>query len=904
LIGGYELSILKHGGVLSKMKIKRMVKRLFAVASGATMLGATAMGALAADLGDYPSMFVTDGQYNGLFVVGEKAASVDNLAMTDIATSMKVAGSGGSSSTTVSGDAWMVGTTSKKLELVNSNATASALGGETFRDITTFIGEDELGALADGTWATNENDYEYQQFIFFDDDGDQSVNRIVKYTENDNDESADNLFFKSGRQIGRYKLEFTSTAQSDVTDTSGTADVTGSKLDDFENTDLTLMGAPYTVVLADRPSSGSTGRQHGAKLTLMGGSSRDTLLEGESQTYAISGKSYDVALTFVDADEAKFVVNGQQTNKLKVGETHVLSDKSEIGVSEILYQNYAGGVHSATFFVGASKLILQDTDVSAAGTGEKKLRVGSEDIDGTLVTISGTDDNTTFTITTIELNMTADDDYFVGDGQKLSDVIAAAGEENEALMNGGFDIEYNGLTEEETADLRLKSSSSRRYKLQLFDGDSNSVDIPLIYADTQQNLSVGEETQLSGASRGNQKRLHINETASGTAVLTDYNKIYKDDYFLVTGSSNTANPGNDGSAKSYLLQYKGSDKSSDTSPKIQFKNMGSSETLSYSATTATTTETVATIKLGGHSFIVQNASVQTADDYQVIVDLNGGGTMETNAKGITFVDAYGSEWAFDDFAGRDLGAYAGGPGGHGNVSTVDFFTVTQTTPNTDDYDNSAPANVVLNITGAAGPEVRAAITGVTLTTPDGETEVSYGWTSMGSFIKFDEPSSDPDAMTLTYPMKQRLPQVYFTSGATSKAKSSSGSLVAVQVVDATKLDTEVASVDAQNVIAVGGPCVNTVSAELLNNPADCTEGFTPGRARVKVWEHANGNVAMLVAGYSGDDTRLAGQFIAHRWDELSGEEAEIEGTTYQSATVGAPSAAPAAPAADAMEKTG
>ena len=107
------------------MKIKRMVKRLAAVASGATMLGATAMGALAAaDLSNYPNQFVTDGTFNGYFVVGEKAASVYNLAMTDIAASMKVAkAAGATTTTTVEGDAWLVGTSSKKLEMANNNAS-------------------------------------------------------------------------------------------------------------------------------------------------------------------------------------------------------------------------------------------------------------------------------------------------------------------------------------------------------------------------------------------------------------------------------------------------------------------------------------------------------------------------------------------------------------------------------------------------------------------------------------------------------------------------------------------------------------------------------------------------------------------------------------------------------------
>ena len=138
---------------------------------------------------------------------------------------------------------------------------------------------------------------------------------------------------------------------------------------------------------------------------------------------------------------------------------------------------------------------------------------------------------------------------------------------------------------------------------------------------------------------------------------------------------------------------------------------------------------------------------------------------------------------------------------------------------------------------------------------------------------------------MSYPAEQRLPQVFFTSGSTSSASKVSGSWEDVEVVEATKLDSEVASVTAQNLVVVGGPCVNTVAADLLGNPSDCTEGFTPGKSRVKLFEHANGNVAMLVAGYSGQDTRLAGKVVANRWTELSGDEVEIEGTTYSDATI-------------------
>ena len=48
-------------------------------------------------------------------------------------------------------------------------------------------------------------------------------------------------------------------------------------------------------------------------------------------------------------------------------------------------------------------------------------------------------------------------------------------------------------------------------------------------------------------------------------------------------------------------------------------------------------------------------------------------------------------------------------------------------------------------------------------------------------------------------------------------------------------------------------------------------------------------MAMLVAGYNGADTRLAGKVVANRPGELSGMEVQIEGTTASSATISRPS---------------
>ena len=124
-----------------------------------------------------------------------------------------------------------------------------------------------------------------------------------------------------------------------------------------------------------------------------------------------------------------------------------------------------------------------------------------------------------------------------------------------------------------------------------------------------------------------------------------------------------------------------------------------------------------------------------------------------------------------------------------------------------------------------------------------------------------------------------------------------GELVPVVVGDATRLDSEITDIYAQNLIVIGDSCSNTISQRLLGlpdscgigrpacNTDQCLEGLSPGKARIKLFDYGNGNLAMLVAGYSGDNTRLAGRVIAHRSDELRGTEVQVEGTTLSDARI-------------------
>ena len=104
-----------------------------------------------------------------------------------------------------------------------------------------------------------------------------------------------------------------------------------------------------------------------------------------------------------------------------------------------------------------------------------------------------------------------------------------------------------------------------------------------------------------------------------------------------------------------------------------------------------------------------------------------------------------------------------------------------------------------------------------------------------------------------------------------------------------KLDSELASVTAQNLILVGGPCANTAAAEVMGVPSTipaCLEGFEEGKAMVKLYDTGAGKTAMLVAGMSALDTRRATRVVANFDDyALSGDEVEVTGTTLTDISV-------------------
>ncbi|MBU3942306.1 MAG: hypothetical protein KKF74_05325, partial [Nanoarchaeota archaeon] len=168
-----------------------------------------------------------------------------------------------------------------------------------------------------------------------------------------------------------------------------------------------------------------------------------------------------------------------------------------------------------------------------------------------------------------------------------------------------------------------------------------------------------------------------------------------------------------------------------------------------------------------------------------------------------------------------------------------------------------------------------------------------GYTRWGTYVEYETPTGGQNPVTITYPIAEAIADVYLTSGvvSTTAAGGEVGGLVQVDVGSAV-LDTEVADWEAQNVIVVGGPCVNRVAAALMGLPYpsdECAAGFEEGKAKIKLFEDEN--VALLVAGYSATDTRRACTVMKNYKDyaaDLVGTEVEMTATSDADIVLAAP----------------
>lgn len=828
------------------MDMKKTAKKIAALVAGTTMLGATIMGATALDLSNYPAPFVTNGVFSGKIVVGARAATSDVVGAIDLAASLQadatstsevnVPGAAGAAS--VSGDAAEFRT--------GSDIVAFEEGLGTVKQ--TFTASD-LAALKSGVIDTGSSSSPVKQYLKFD----NTTMKVLYEEDSDNDKLGDYLKIDSDSNLFEYQLEFTEGAESEV-ETDGS-------LSDLEDEVVTMLGAPFTIVTA-----GVDGNE--LALTLLGGQVADVLRDGETKTYTIDGKDYEVTAVFISdsgTGSAKLSVNGVITKELDEGDTEVLGEDVTVGVQSILTNQREGLVE---FYLGANKLELTDSNYTGTTYASESVEVRGESVDNTLLIVKATNSSSNIKLNYIKYIVQADDDYYVPAGHGVKEVVE---DDNEgAFLTDQWDIWYTGLVKTGSSMIKVNSVSDHSYELDFTNVNGDKFSVPLVTNEATFKWGDDDDdfvfTEL-GAYNGS-------TWAANATFISD------NDYFLVSDKASAT----DDKAATKVLRYQSINTGDST---VTFKDLsGSDIVVSYTGAVGSSAAGDLIVDGVTHRFWVGAAGVG-AEDHALSIDLDGSGAPSFG----DVVAAVADGGAIIGFALNTTGAQAF------DASTGDPSALTagtqgvnlSITTKADKFDESSSDEVskflLVAVTGnevdiSSGEDLGGS-TNDLVDDPDAD-DYERGYSSYGAFFELYSPSSgdEADELSIDYPTAQRYPQVFVTAGTVSVAEgaeSASGKLSTEKVnpiaVGLAVLDTEAPALGSAKLIVVGGPCVNTVAAELLGNPTDCAEGFTPGKAVIKLFSDKN---ALLVAGYSAQDTLGASYVLADAMDyKLSGSEVEV-----------------------------
>ena len=871
------------------MEVRTYVRKIAALATGLTMVGATIFGAsAAADLSMYPAPFIKDGQPTKLaIIVGDAAAASDVIGSVDIAQQLqkdaviKVAVAGGATKkVALKGDAKEIGTGSDLLEL-----------NETIGDVNEILTSSDVAALAGGRITTDRGTTDFSQYLEFNETA--TFNGLkVQYTEDEYDNVGDFFFVDDGQELFNWKIEFEDGLETDI--------VSGD-LEDLEDEQMTILGKLFTIVDTDIVGTSIT-------FQMLSGPVQDTLGEGESKSYEINGKEYKVEVLVIsetanDGDgEVLIRVNGETLDKLSDGETDTMADGTLFGIRDIVATGKDTQKSIVRFYVGANEIELEDSDYTDSLYTNSGAEVDKEDVEDGRVRIRASNlTGSRISVSTMEYSLLVDakkGDLFVSKGHGVREFL----DEPEGMLVTDWDIQYGGLVDVTTHQVKLDANGDDSYDLAFTNQEGIAYKIPFLthedgifkFGDDDDDLWFQEFSNLtlalSDAARPNETQGFAACTNATNPPFSTY-VITSDDMFILSDGASIA--GGDNTAFTHVLSW---DNVDITNRKLTFSDeSGGSKEIIYGAVSRR-----GNLIVGGHNYDVYVALANGS----IWVDLNGDGSandVDTNATvadgravisamGELLIDPYANS-VCTGFPGVSTNSFLALPRVNGSTVLMNFVTLAK------EFDESGAGGTTGNEIVTVGVSNRSS-NEIGLATPNASPpflnfnelkdneDIDRGMTLFGALYEVFDPSGSDEAeeLTIDYPEDQRGVQVFVAFGATESEEV--GGLAATQVVPiqigAAKLASEVADVTAYNAVVVGGPCANDIAADLLGNPADCSAGFVDGEAVLKLWEHSNGNVALLVAGFSALDTRRAARVLANYKDysgALKGKEVKVKGTT-------------------------
>ncbi len=816
------------------MKAKKAMKKIAALGMGATLMGATLLGAAAADLNDYPGMFITDGQFDGLLVVGEESLSIDTIGMTNIAMGLQ---------------AESYTETAVDVDDRDDTAEISVEGGvkfqtpaqnlykyKTLRDIKQEMDvQDMPGLLADGTF--DDEDYTQRlELLEAEEDADRKRDMTNLFLSMQDDDYAPYagyyLLFGHSQKAYSYTLEF-----SNEVDASDASDIEGETID--------IQGETYTI------TGVSYDGDYLVELELLMGDAKQWLTFGDAIVETVNGQEYTVEMVDLsgkDNPDCLLEINGQ-SEWLSPGETVQVGGLS-IGLHDAMYrQLQESGMCEVS--IGAEKMVLANDD---------EIEIEDDTLDNTKVyltsDIGGGNPDLASEWTGLTIQWAPEDTMalpFEGDVEDRQLVDPVFG--NFMYVAAGID-ETN-----EYIEFDLGSSSGEMTFV-----NSNNYEIELPFSEDEGNVYLGDgadpEDQIYFESEEGEK-----PKCEFEGDLEDVRECEGARWLLSLN----------GEARLIELDRIRYDGDNDEYETTLVDNVyGSERTNDVEITDGKGTEDFYMPGLGTLDMTVEhddgNENGSISFSYENAVD-------DENDPITTYYGMELDKFGYDD--------------NNFNVTWIE-----EDEPENSDHPTLGgdPASVPATITYDDDLELSSFGTGLLDTgtfdgpvqlDPDNDDDEVYS-SVRGTVVVYD--GDDSEEMVIRYPASDVHASVYLapTDAELAEEEIDDETVTSKEInaipTTVNKFDSEVAGVSEnnvpQNMITIGGPCANMVTSALMGSPEDCAAGFEEGKALLKLVED-NQNIALIVAGGVGEDTRIAST-VLHSYRDYQNE---LEGDMIELTTV-------------------
>jgi hypothetical protein len=881
-------------------------KKFAAIAGSALMTGMALAGpALASkitEVGKVADMVsVTDSTVSfPMFVIGERAAPSDVAGAVDVAVNFAAkAKTTMSVTSTIAGESVTDG-----VKIASSGVPLTPYANpQTVKGIVTA--SDIPSLLNGGTYSTASGGaYNYKQYLYMLGDSSNANPAKVVFAR-PTTENTPRVAFKTpaSSKLYTYKLTFsTPVSLSGVTTTPLLQAV-------IQGTTLNFLGKDFVISDCAFTSAGDAI----SSITLLGGKNVVTIETGTPKTVTLDSKDYAVSLTGVAAQSvgtstyysAIGDVNGESFT-LKAGETKILSDGTVIAAIKV-FQGKTGAADYATLTVGADKITM-----TSAGTVTKGTTVVAELTSS--ITASAANG-----WSVLKIEYTPSQDAWLAAGSSVVDPFSST-----------FNIKFNSITPDASDTVNRQSISFNPSGYNMLLTYKNAADAEKQMYTMYMNSSTGQgywaAAPTGAVTNGDNfmRDVVFDEGSSISAVEQDYFVIQKGGFSHVmqftsytnstfaytftdesgntvtaTGSTGAASDtadlivdGNtykvtllDSLKKTVRIDLNGNLVSNTTAgmeysylvPKLITTGMGGLYFYKGNQTVQASAAGTA-VGAGLVGFQVANSST-TAGTLKV-----GTATIGTIANGTTTYVPGTSDSGYIDTAvtcllnmtscNVGLGTLATGMLTQPGFVLVEEAQVGGTTHNwvyiPVTYDSTNSRTYV----GTFTTDDENVVSGTSFEVPVLGTSTQYkGLTTYGTMT--DHLSSTLGGSgTLNYPDVATYANVYVLSPTGTVSTSGvSGTLTTDKVLpitaDVVKIDSEsdIESVKQNNdLVVVGGPCINSVAAAALDKTfptCGAASGIPENAALIKVIadKFATGKTVLLIAGWEADDSDLAARIV-------------------------------------------